>query len=218
MKEARDDKTHIDAEKAEKRLIKLIEKKSNDVKKMTGFKTWWWRRRIRWQSWCMCSSTTKASSAEVANAKSVSACGYHKRLLDVVTTECSIAVLESAEFRRQRLGMRTVGLGPTSNERDKLKEAEVIKSVAESACSVQRMTTSKGHGTVDFEHELQEAQNAYRVNTADTHSSDILRHTSKKARKVPDDNSRVSEQQQALFSKKMEGVNMDLLTCESSME
>ena len=92
----------IQADEAEKALEKLINSQSTNVQKMKNFKSWWWwwRRRSRWQQWCRSYYSSSASSAEVANAKSISASGYRKRLIDVVTTKCSAAVLEAAEIKR----------------------------------------------------------------------------------------------------------------------
>lgn len=109
--------TSIPANEAEKGLEKLISKRSTNVQKMQYFKTWWWRRRSCWQQWFRSYSSNSASSAEVANAKSISASGYRKRLLDVVTTECSAAILEAAEIKRQELGQKTAGKGSTAADR-----------------------------------------------------------------------------------------------------
>ena len=40
-------------------------------------------RLYRWQRWCKTDSLRSASSAEVANAKSISSLGYRKILLDL---------------------------------------------------------------------------------------------------------------------------------------
>jgi hypothetical protein len=113
MNDALNAATSIEAKEAENKLEKLIQSRSTNLSKMTNFKKWWWRRRIRWQKWCRASCITNASSAEVANATSVSCLGYRKRLLlqkfcyrlllrlglqKVVTTDCSAAVL----VRRQK--------------------------------------------------------------------------------------------------------------------
>lgn len=45
------------------------------------------------------------------------ASGYRKSLLDVVTAECASAVLEAAEKKRQSLGLKTVGPGPSAVDR-----------------------------------------------------------------------------------------------------
>jgi len=44
--------TSIQEDQAAKQLDVLIEKKSTNVKKMKGYKSWWWRRQARWQRWC----------------------------------------------------------------------------------------------------------------------------------------------------------------------
>ena len=65
--------TSVQAADAEKKLEKLIEKEATNVRKMKSFKAWWWRRKARWQKWCRTQSSSEASSAEVANAKSLHA-------------------------------------------------------------------------------------------------------------------------------------------------
>ena len=117
MMDAYNSPTSIQADEAEKALEKLINNQSTNVQKMKNFKSWWWRRS-RWQQWCRSYSSSSVSSAEVANAKSISASGYRKRLIDVLTTECSAAVLEAAEIKRQALGQKTVGEGPTAADRE----------------------------------------------------------------------------------------------------
>lgn len=94
MMDAYNSPTSIQADEAEKALKKLIDNQSTNVQKMKNFKSWWWRRRSRWQQWCRSYSSSSASSAEVMNAKSISASGYRKRLINVVTTECSAADLD----------------------------------------------------------------------------------------------------------------------------
>ena len=101
MMDAYNAPTSLQAVDAEKRLEKLI------AKKMKSFKAWWWRRKARWQKWCRTQSSSEASSAEVANAKSLHASGYRKSLLDVVTAECASAVLEAAEKKVVALLRRT---------------------------------------------------------------------------------------------------------------
>ena len=123
-----------------KQLDVLIDKKSTNVKKMKCYKTWWWRRQARWQRWCRSQSSSDASSAEVANAKSVRATGYRKRLLDVVTSECAGAVREAAEKKRQSLELKTVGRGPTVESRKKSCVMKTTKAREASADAVQALT------------------------------------------------------------------------------
>ena len=89
----------IQADQAAKQLDVLIEKKSTNVKKMKGYKSWWWRRQARWQRWCRGESASNPSSAEVANAKSLRTTGYRKRLLDVVfIRRCHIRMRRSSAW------------------------------------------------------------------------------------------------------------------------
>ena len=89
--------TSIQADQAAKQLDVLMEKKSTNVKKMKGYKSWWWRRQARWQRWCRGESASNPSSAEVANAKSLRTTGYRKRLLDVVfIRRCHIRMRRSS--------------------------------------------------------------------------------------------------------------------------
>ncbi|KAL9977630.1 hypothetical protein ACROYT_G015058 [Oculina patagonica] len=61
-------------------------------------------KKTCWQRWCRTQSSGEASSAEVANAKSLHASGYS--LLDVVTSECASAVLEANKKERSDPAMR----------------------------------------------------------------------------------------------------------------
>ena len=155
--------TSFQAQDAEKRLEKLIQKKATNVTKMMSFKAWWWRRKARWQRWCRTQSSSEASSAEVANAKSLHASGYRKSILDVVTSECASTVLEAAEKKRQSLGLKTVGRGPSAADRSEKQSQSVAKAREVSADAIQGMqkpylavtanlmlTTSKTH-TISLE-------------------------------------------------------------------
>jgi len=87
---------------------KTNRKKGNKHHEMKSFETWWWQRRALWQRRCCPQSSSEASSAEVANAKSIRLSEYRKRLLNVVSLECASAVLEAARKKRQSLGLKTV--------------------------------------------------------------------------------------------------------------
>ena len=128
--------TAVQAEDAEKSLEKLTNTRSTNPTKMMNFKNWWWRRRARWQKWCRNYSSSSASSAEVSNAKSISASGYRKRLLDVVTTECAAAVLEAAEVKRQTLGQRTAGKGPSAADRTEKEDDQLFLDLDACATAV----------------------------------------------------------------------------------
>lgn len=73
---------------------------------MENFKQWWWRRRLRWQQWCRTDSSITASSAEIANAKSISASGYRKQLLDVVTTDVRRQYLRPLKLNASKLALK----------------------------------------------------------------------------------------------------------------
>ena len=76
-------------------------------------------------------------TAEVSNAKSISASGYRKRLLDVLTTECSAAILQAAEIKRQVLGQKTVREGPTAADREEKEQNELLAGRDACASAVQ---------------------------------------------------------------------------------
>ncbi|KAL9977557.1 hypothetical protein ACROYT_G014974 [Oculina patagonica] len=82
-------------------------------------------------------SSSLGSSAEVANAKSISASGYRKRLSDVVTMECSAAILKAAEIKRQELGQKTAGKGLTAADREEKEQNELLAQQEASAKAVQ---------------------------------------------------------------------------------
>ena len=168
--------TSIQADQAAKQLDVLIDKKSANVKKMKCYKTWWWRRQARWQRWCPSQSSSDASSAEVANTKSVRATGYRKRLLDVVTSECAGAVLEAVEKKRQSLGLKTVGRGPTVESRKKSCVLNTAKAREASADAVQALTLEAAElesreSDQEFEtvENIQQAHDRFKINTRDSH-------------------------------------------------
>ena len=172
---------------------------------MKCYKTWWWRRQAQWQRWCRSQSSSDASSAEVANTKSVRATGYRKRLLDVVTSECAGAVLEAAKKKRQSLGLKTVGRGPTIESRKKSCVMKTTKAREASADAAQALT-------------LEAAELEYRESDqkSDSHQAD-KNNKEKRQKKTTGKRDYVSKKQKNVFSKKVEGVHMDLLTCELSM-
>lgn len=154
--------TSLQAVDAEKRLVKLIEKKSTNVKKMISFKAWWWRRKARWQKWCRTQSSSEASSAEVANAKSLHASGYRKSLLDVV--------------KRQSLGLKTVGRGPSAADRSDKQSLSMARAREASADAIQQIA-EKAEVIIDDDFALEtddveNAQQQFKINTKDTHRAD----------------------------------------------
>ena len=215
--------TSVQADQAAKQLDVLIEKKSTNVKKMKGYKSWWWRRQARWQRWCRSQSASNASSAEVANAKSLRATGYRKRLLDVVTSECAGAVLEAAEKKRQSLGLKTVGRGPTVDSRTKTCRMQTARAREASADAVQALALEAAElESKESDHEfetmqnIQQAHDRFQINTRDSHRADKKKKV-KRQKKTNGKRDNANKKQKNMFSKKVEGVHMDLLTCESSM-
>jgi len=220
MSDAYNATTSIHADEAEKALENLIIKRSTNVKKMNNFKIWWWRRRARWQKWCRTFSTSSASSAEVANSKSISASGYRKRLLDVVTTECSAAILEAAEIKRQVLGLRTVGRGPTAADREENLENEMFLDKEACVSAVEHIHEKANSMTdsLDSLTNIESAQKDYRVNVRDSHRADKRKKQSRNEKKQKEKDTRsVNKKQLKYFNKNVNDITMDVLECESGM-
>ena len=121
----------------------------------------------------------------MSNAKSISASGYRKRLLDVVTTECSAAILEAAEIKRQVLGQKTVGEGPTAADREEKEQNELLAGRDACASAVQYIAENAESltGKVDFSTDVETAQKDYRVNTKDSHGLDRTKRKPKTKKK-----------------------------------
>ena len=173
MNQAIDAVTSIEAKKAEEELQKLIKTRSSDPTTMLNFKKWWSRRRARWQTWCRTSFTSNASLAEVANTKSVASGGYRKRLLDVITTECSSAVLEGAEVKRQDSGQKTVGRGPSSTDQVARQAVDLAADIERSAAAIQNLVQSSDINQLLSNFDM--AQDDYNINVKDTHRADKKR-------------------------------------------
>ena len=62
-----------------------------------------------------------------------------KRLLDVVTVECSAVVLKAAELRPQSMGLRTVGRGPSSADCAEAQESNLLLDIDNFATAVQHL-------------------------------------------------------------------------------
>ena len=123
-------------------------------------KSWWWRRQARLQRWCRSQSASNASSAEVANAKSLCARGYRKRLLDVVTSECAGAVLEAVKKKRQSLGLKTVGRAPTVDSRTKTCRMQTARAREAAADAVQALALEAAElESKESDHEFETMQN-----------------------------------------------------------
>ena len=220
MIDAYNSPTSLEADKAGRSLDNLISKHCNYPIKMCNFKKWWWRRRSRWQKWCRTYSSTSASSAEVSNAKSVSASGYRKRLLDVVTTECSSAVIEDAEIKRQICGQRTVGQGPTAADRTKKQNNELFVDMDACASAIQYAAENAESiaGEEESLSHIETAQQEYRVNTRDSHRSDRNNKTSRVKKTNNAQPAQVNKKNLRFFAKSVNEVTMDLLECKSTMD
>ena len=218
MSEAINAPTSVQAEAAEKAFDRLIATKATDSKKMNNFKEWWCRRRVRWQRWCRTDSSSSASSAEVANAKSISASGYRKRLLDVVTIDCSAAILEAAEIERQTTGLKTVGRGPSAAQCLEEQQANLLRDKEASADAVQYIADNANDVALsDSMQSIGVAQNAYRVNTSDTHRSDKRKRNQNNATAPTEERDAANKRQMKFFEKTVGGVSMDILECNSTM-
>ena len=213
MSDAMNAPTSIQAEVAEKALDKLIAGKATDKKKMANFKQWWWRRRLRWQRWCKTDSSSSASSAEVANAKSISASGYRKRLLDVVTAECSSAILEAAEIKRQQIGLKTVGRGPSVVDRAAQQQENLIQDQQASADAIHYIAANAESllEQSDTVESFETAQLDFRINTRDSHRSDKRKKASNNPNPPNREKDSATKKQLKLFEKTVEGVSMDIL-------
>jgi hypothetical protein len=212
MEDASNAATSFQAKEAEQELEKLIKNRSTNVSKMLNFKKWWWRRRIRWQKWCRAASTSNASTAEVANSQSISCSGYRKRLLDVVTNECSAAVLEAAEMKRQRCGLKTIGKGPTAADRLEKEEVTLFLDRERSASAVQYVAENADVADNQL-YDIEMAEYEYNVNTKDTHRADKLKKNSQK--QVKSRNNSVSKTKLKFFEKYVKDVTMDIVDLKS---
>lgn len=100
--------------------------------------------RARWQKWCRNYFSSSASSSEVSNAKSISAPGYRKRLLDMVTTECATAVVEAAEVKCQTLGQRTARKGASVADRTEKEDDQLFLDLDACATAVHYLAERAG--------------------------------------------------------------------------
>lgn len=216
MLDAYDAVTAVQAEDAEKSFEKLINTQSTNPTKMMNFKNWWWQRRARWQKWCRNYSSSSASSAEVSNAKSISASGYRKRLLDVVTTECAAAVLEAAEVKRQTLGQRTAGKGPSAADRTERENDQLFLDLDACATAVHHVAERTDMTEMEQLQPVETAHAAFKINTRDTHRSDRNKKA-RKTKKTTETAQSVSKSNLRYFSKEVDNVQMDILDYASGM-
>ena len=93
----------------------------------------------------------------------------------MVTSKCSAAVLEAAEIKRQALGQKTVGEGPTAADREEKKQNEQLfadEDVCASAVQYIAVHADSLSGEPHLVTNVEMAHQDYRVNTKDTHRSD----------------------------------------------
>ena len=159
---------------------------------------------------------SSASSAEVSNAKSISASGYRKRLLDAVTTECTAAVLEAAEVKRQTLGQRTAGKGPSAADRTEKEDDQLFLDLDACATAVHHVAERADMTEMEELPPVETAHAAFRINTRDTHRCDRNRKA-RKTKKKTETAQFVSKSNLRYFSKKVDNVQTDILDCASSM-
>ncbi|XP_078364125.1 uncharacterized protein LOC144648447 [Oculina patagonica] len=205
MLDAYDAVTAVHAEDAEKSFEKLVNTRSTNPTKMMNFKNWWWRRQAHWQKWCRNYSSSSASSAEVSNAKSISASGYRKRLLDVVTTECAAAVLEAAEVKGQTLGQRTAGKGPSAADRTERENEQLFLHLDACATGVHHVAKCANMTEMEQLQPVETAHGAFTINTRDTHRSDRNKKA-QKTKKTTETAQSVSKSNLRYFSKKVDNV------------
>lgn len=100
-------------------------------------------------------------------------------LLDVVTSECAGAVLEAAEKKRQSLGLKTVGRGPTVESRTKtcgmkMERAREALADAVQALSLEAAELESKESDQEFEtmENIQQAHDRFQINTRDGHRAD----------------------------------------------
>ena len=132
-------------------------------------------------------------------------------------------MLEAAKKKRQSLGLKTVGRGPTIESRKKSCVMKTTKAREASADAAQALTLEAAEleyreSDQEFEtvENIQQAHDRFKINTRDSHQAD-KNNKEKRQKKTTGKRDYVSKKQKNVFSKKVEGVHMDLLTCELSM-
>ncbi|CAH3107810.1 unnamed protein product [Pocillopora meandrina] len=147
----------------------------------------------------------------MANAKSVASGGYRKRLLDVITTECSSAVLEGAEVKRQDSGQKTVRRGPSSADRVARHAVDLDADIERSAAAIQNLAQSSD--ITQSLSDIEMAQDDYNINVKDTHRADKKRKSQKKKSKEKG----AAKKKLKFFEKNVQDVNIDVVKCDVSM-
>lgn len=140
-----------------------------------------------------------------------------------MTSECAGAVLEAAEKKRQSLGLKTVGCGPMVESRNKDAEMKLARTREASADAVQAVAREADElDCMESDHEFEMITSSrfmidFRL-TQETVTGQIKRRRKERPqKKTSSKRDHANKMQKNLFSKKVEGVHMDLLTCESSL-
>ena len=138
-------------------------------------------------------------------------------MLDVVTAECSAAILEAAEVKRQENGLKTVGEGPTAFDRNEKQQATLEKNTAACSDAVHYIAENADQLTDHFDSltNFEKPQSDYRVNTRDTHRAD--KRKAKKTSKGKVVTREVTNAQFRYFQKYVTNITIDLLEYKSSM-
>ena len=133
------------------------------------------------------------------------------------------AVLEAAEKKRQSLGLKTVGRGPTVESRTKTCGMKTTRAREASADGVQALTLEAAElEYIESDHEfetmedIQQAHDRFQINTRDSHRADKKKKEKRQKIKKTGKRDNANKKLKNMFSKKVEGVHMDLPTCESS--
>ena len=98
----------------------------------------------------------------------------------MVTTECEAAILEAAEVKRQTLGQRTAGKGPSAADRTEKEDDQLFLDLDACATAVHHVAERADMTEMEELPPVGTAHAAFRINTRDTHRCDRNR----KARKT----------------------------------
>ena len=106
----------------------------------------------------------------------------------MVTSGCASAILEAAEKRRQSLGLKTVGRGPSAADRSEKQSVNIARAREESANAIQEIVEN-AEAIIDGECELtaddiENSHNQFRINTEDTHRAGKKRKQNRKVSKL----------------------------------
>ena len=106
----------------------------------------------------------------------------------MVTAECASTVLEAAENKRQSLGLKTVGRGPSTADHSEKQSISISRAREASADAIQQIA-EKAEVIIDGDFALEaddikNAQEQFKINTKDTHRADKKIKQNKKVIKL----------------------------------